>query len=167
MQKHQDSLGSKSHNSLVVQVSSAGFAGGNLAEILVNDLAVKCKMNENGHQRGLHVVVIDAETGEVETAQVFDTYQRGVGFDEFIETAIPEGRIIAAACKDECVTQLSTKAKHWFANMGSKEIWNLKRRQGFAFISKMEGSGEVSEARSEDESECVSASQVFKLDDAE
>ena len=133
----------------------------------MSDLAVKCKSNHNGHQRGLHVVVINAETGEVETAQVFDTYQTGVGFDEFIDTAIPEGRIIAAACKDECVTQLSTKAKHWFADMGSMEIWNLKRRQGFAFISKVKGVAEVSEARSEDESECVSASQVFKLDDIE
>ncbi len=39
-----------------------------------------------------------------------------------------------AACKDECISKMSDQGKLWFANMGSKEIWKLKFREGFAFI---------------------------------
>ena len=69
----------------------------------------------------------------VEAAKVFDTYKTSDAFDEFISKALPEGRIIAAACKDECVSKLSQKGKQWFANMGSKEIWNLGYREAFSF----------------------------------
>ena len=47
---------------------------------------------------------------------------------------MPNGHIVVAACKDDCVTNLSTAGKKWFFDMGSKEIWNLGYRQGFSFI---------------------------------
>ena len=67
-----------------VKVESAGFNGGNLAQITVNDITTCLQKNENGHKRGLHIVVINPMTGHVEQARVFDTYQSSDLFDNFI-----------------------------------------------------------------------------------
>ena len=45
---------------LVVSASSGGYDGGKFAEITVNDAAVALEANENGHDRGLHMVLINA-----------------------------------------------------------------------------------------------------------
>ena len=90
--------------------------------------------NESGHYRGLHVVVINPNTGKVDFKNVFDTNQSSEALETFIDTGITEGFIIVAACKDDCVTNMSDKVVQWFADMGSKEIYDLKYRQGFAFI---------------------------------
>ena len=58
--------------------------------------------NENGHYWGLHIVQIDPQNGVVENAKVFDTYDSSKYFDEFIQINKEKGRIIIAACKDEC-----------------------------------------------------------------
>ena len=84
---------------------------------------VEVAKNENGQNRGLHVVVINPFNGNVESAQAYDTYETSASLDNFLNTsAIPEGYIIVAACKDDCATNLSVNAKMWFANMGSHEI---------------------------------------------
>ena len=67
--------------------------------------------NDHGHFRGLHMVVINPTNGKIETAKVFDTYITSEGIDDFITREMPEGWIVVAACKDECVTQLSQRAK--------------------------------------------------------
>ena len=41
--------------------------------------------NENGHYRGLHVVIFNPVNGNIETAKVFDTYKSSKAFDLFIE----------------------------------------------------------------------------------
>ena len=51
-----------------------------------------------------------------------------------IDNGIPEGYIVIAACKDECVTKMSIKTKLWFGSMGSSLIWELGYREGFTFI---------------------------------
>ena len=79
-------------------------------------------MNENGHYRGLHIVIINASNGLVELSQVFDTYKSYRKFDTFTSNDIPSGYIIVAACRDECVKNLSKKGKDWFKKHGSKEI---------------------------------------------
>ena len=63
--------------------------------------------NEEGHYRGLHIVIINPKTGIVENAKVFDTYKSSDEFDDFISSGIPYGYIIVAACKDECSRRLS------------------------------------------------------------
>ena len=83
------------------------------------------------------MVVINPFNGKTEYAKVFDTFKSGYDFDKFIDKGIPDGYVIAAACKDECRTNLSMKAKVWFAKMGSEEIMNLKYREGFAFVGIM------------------------------
>ena len=96
---------------VVIQASSSGFHGLNLAKITVNDNPVVIGKNENDNDRGLHIAVINPCNGEVESAECFDTYKSSVKLDAFIAKALPEGHIVVAACKDECFTQLSEKAK--------------------------------------------------------
>lgn len=75
------------------------------------------------------MAIINPVTGKAELAKVFDTYKSSTAFDSFITRAdIPKGHIIAAACKDDCITGLSAAARQWFAEMESKEISQLGYR---------------------------------------
>ena len=128
----------------------------------MNDVPVDVDVNEHDHYRGLHIVVIDPTDGSVEWATVFDTYESPEGFDGFIakDLHLKQGSIVAAACKDDCATKLSLRGRQWFANMGSKEIWNLGYRQGFAFIG-ISGREEVNEKRAIQTEDQVSVGQLF------
>ena len=90
-----------------IQARSAGFESGNFGVITINDVPVMTAKNENGHYRGLHIVVINPTNGKVEAAKVFDTYVSSDALDGFIDIGFPEGYIIAAACMDECQVNLS------------------------------------------------------------
>ena len=76
--------------------------------------------NENGHFRGLHIVIFDPFCSKIIKAQVFDTYLNSSRFNEFIKTPVPKGLIVIAACMDDCSMKLSPNAKKWFVNLGSK-----------------------------------------------
>lgn len=130
---------------IVVWASSAGFDGSNFAKITINEIPVQLEKNEHHHYRGLHIVAINHHNGSISLAKVFDTYKTSYGLQNAIES-IPDGTIVVAACKDECVTKLSKYCKEWFSGMGSQEIWNLQYRNAFAFIGRM-GRKEVSENR--------------------
>ena len=78
----------------------------------------------------------------------------------FIDLGVPPGNIILAACKDDCVTNLSQKAKLWFQSLGSKEINKLKYRQGFSFIG-VSGKEELIERRAIKLKETVSITRVY------
>lgn len=108
------------------------------------------------------MVVINCTNGKVVSAQVFDTYKSSDELDIFLLKEIPKGYIVIAACKDECVKHLSWNAKKWFTNMGSKEIWQLGERCGYAFVGV--SGAEVYEKRAETKEEQVSMSQIFKID---
>ena len=71
------------------------------------------------------------------TARVFDTYHSSKELDAFIKTKVPKDHIVVAACKDECVNNLSNTVKLWFTKMGSKDIMKVGYRKSFAFIGKM------------------------------
>ena len=58
----------------IVQAKSAGLYGGDRARIFINDQPVKVADNESGNQRGIHMVVINKDTGKVEKAQAYDTH---------------------------------------------------------------------------------------------
>ena len=91
--------------------------------------------NENNHDRGMHVVIVDSRNGDIVHAKIFDTYVSSKLFEEFIQALdIPKGYFVLAACKDECSTNLSDTVKSWFAEMGSNNIWNIAYRCSFAFI---------------------------------
>ena len=53
------------------------------------------------------MIIINTATGKVQSSKVFDTYKSSVLFDKFIKRTIPKGYIVIAACKDDCVTELS------------------------------------------------------------
>lgn len=104
-----------------IRAKSSGFDGSNLAEITIDDKPVTVHRSGQDNSRGLHLVIINPFTGIVEMAQVFDTYQDGACFADFIKWYdIPDGYIIVAACKDDCVSKLTDKGKEFFAKMGSK-----------------------------------------------
>lgn len=108
---------------LVIQATSGGFDAGNFAKITINDVDVEMPNNEHDHQRGLHIVVINPDDGEIMQKKVFDTYKTSTKFDEFIkEKSIQDGHIVVVACKDDCASSLSWDSYEWFADMGSKEI---------------------------------------------
>ena len=119
---------------MLIKAKSAGFDGGNLAEITINDKPIEIERNEHNHYRGLHIAIINPVNGNVETARAFDTYITSELLDQFIKAHVPEGYIVAAACKDECHAILSDKVKLWFSDMGSEQILNLGYREAFAFI---------------------------------
>ena len=89
---------------LVIQVSSSGFDGDCFAKITINDIPVDIGKNENNYYRGLHIAVIDPGTGKPKVAKSFDTYDSSASLEEFIASEkIPNGFIVAAACRDDCV----------------------------------------------------------------
>lgn len=163
--KPKSEPGKLSKKPMIVQATSAGFENGNCVEITIDEITVEMERNENNHDRGLHIVVINQTDGMVETAQVFDTYKTSVTFDAFISGAIPQGRIVVAACKDECITQLSDAGKTWFEEMGSTEIRKLEYRQGFAFIGIMGQNQEVNEKRETLKNRFVTVTQIFLVED--
>ena len=95
----------------------------------------------------------------MEWAKVFDTYETSYRLEAVIKE-LPEGYIVAAACKDECVSSMSSKVKNWFEGMGSEKITNLNYREGFAFVG-ISGRQQMNENKSADTSKTVQAIQVF------
>ena len=106
---------------------------------------VKMASFENPDLRGFHIVVMTPR-GSIIYAKVFDTYKSSDKFEAFIKMPIPDDYIVAAACKDEGATKLSEPVKQWFADMGSKQIYGLGYRQGFAFIGRT-GSDDATEKK--------------------
>ena len=43
----------------MVEVSSSGFDGSNFARIHIDDIQMYVQVNEEGHCRGIHIVVIN------------------------------------------------------------------------------------------------------------
>ena len=76
-------------------------------------------MNENGDCIGLSIVVFHPSNGKVLVAQVFLIGSNLDLFDTFIERDLPDGSIVAAACNNECIMNLSERAKQWFLSIGS------------------------------------------------
>ena len=83
------------------------------------------------------MVVINPQANfTVMISQVFDTYKLTEKLDLFIKgNYVEKGYIVVAACKDDCSTKLTTEHRNWFAEFGSKEIWNLDYRDGFVFVA--------------------------------
>ena len=72
--------------------------------------------NKYGHDKGLHIVIINQFNYRVLFSQVFETHIKSDSFDQFISNGIPIpfGYIVAAASKGDCITNMSSKGKNWF-----------------------------------------------------
>lgn len=110
--------------------------------------------------RGLQVVVINPQSGDVKLAMTFDTSTRGDRFDHFIQKDQPEGYVIAVACLDDCMNNLSEAGKRWFEKMGSKLIRKLGYRRAFAFLG-ISGRQEAFEKIGYNDVDRVQVTQVF------
>lgn len=93
-----------------------------MARITINDERVQLEENEDNTQRGLHIVLINPSNGKIDKAKIFDTYTTSIHFDAFTRLDFPDGYIVVAACKDDCVSNLSENGKQWFESMGSTQI---------------------------------------------
>ena len=60
------------------------------------------------------MVCINPADGKIELAVVFDTYITSDEIEKMISQDIPKGHIVVAACKDDCVKNMSAKVKTWF-----------------------------------------------------
>ena len=76
----------KNKGILVITATSAGYDAGNETKITINEEIVKLEPNSNGHFRGLHVIVVNPNDGNIEYAQVFDTYKSSDSLQEFINS---------------------------------------------------------------------------------
>lgn len=132
----------------VIQVQSAGKDAGDYASIKINEFQVKIKENSSHNLRGMHIVIVNPKTGIVLSARCFDTYSSSETLEGFINQ-VPKGLIVIAACKDDCAKSLSKKVKNWFGDMGSKDIWKIKYRTGFAFIGVTGRKSDIKEGRAE------------------
>ena len=124
----------KGPSTLMVTAESAGFKGGNYAKISLNDMPVFMPNNESGHDRGLHMVIVDAATGVIQDAQIFDTYKSSDSLSAWQSKEWTAGDIVVAACKDDCATNLTEECKEWFENLGSDEISDIGFRQAWVLI---------------------------------
>ena len=110
---------SENATNIVVQVQAARTS----ATITIDNepVVVSCP-NASNNYRGLHIVVINPHNGQVSNATVFDTYKSSATLEIFIKDKVPQGHIVVAASKDECVRKLSDSVKMWFMDMGSEEV---------------------------------------------
>ena len=69
---------------------------------------------------------------------------------------------MAAACRDDCITNMSEKGKKWFEDMGSLEIKELGYRQGFAFIGQF-GKQVCVERKAKYYKDKVFAAEIFEV----
>ena len=151
--------------SLVIQVSSSGFDAGNKASIVVNGDKIEVGENENGHLRGMHIVVLNGDNQKMVFGEAFDTYKSSESLEKWIVNFdMKQNFIVIAACKDEASMHLSEKVIKWFKELGSKNISELGYRYGFVFVG---GTGthkkEANEKISLDQSESVSLTQIFQI----
>ena len=93
---------------------------------------------------------------------MFDTRKTSYNLNSFIlkQGGSAKDKILAVACMDDCVTELSEEAKNWLGSMGSEEIWRLEYGCCFAFIGH---GGEGIEKRAREYAGRVSVSQIFRV----
>ena len=94
------------------------------------------QLNQSGHYRGLHIVVIDPIDGTVKLAKVFDTFESSEDLSSYLfgPSSPTAGSIVVATCKNECWRRFSDSCKRWFKKMGSTEIDNVEHKQAYVFI---------------------------------
>lgn len=117
-----------------IEVHSAGYEHGNYARVLVNEKEV-FTAKEAG--RGINLVALDFETHKLVYSAKYDTYGDGNASAKLVKDfkeKLPEFCIVVVGVKDEASNKLSKEAKGLFKELGSKQVSNLKFREGWAFI---------------------------------
>ncbi len=113
-----------------IVVRSAGSEIGDFAHIYINGTdAAK-------NSRGYNIVVINETMGNLESSMAFDTFaseSESARMAQFIH-AIPNGRIVAVAVRDEASRYLTPEAVDALRSIGAKEDLRGKFRWSHAII---------------------------------
>ena len=70
---------------MIIQATSQAEEDEVYVSITIDGEPIEVAPNEDGHYRGLHVVVLHPNTGKIETARVFDATISSEAFDTFID----------------------------------------------------------------------------------
>ena len=113
-----------------IVVRSAGSEVGDFAHIFVN--GVDAAQNA----RGYNIVVIDPQTGAVESSAAFDTFASAAESAQFAQFIgkIPNGSIVAVAVRDEASRDLTADAVDALRSIGAQEDLRGKWRWSHAII---------------------------------
>ena len=116
-----------------IDILSQGFVSGNKAHIKIDGTD---RLGKAG--RGINLVVMVG--GEIKSRS-YDTYGGKKHSDRLVKDLkeIPEGAVIIAAVRDEASRKLTPALKAAFAELGSKEIKNLRFREGWIFVAAKGG----------------------------
>jgi hypothetical protein len=109
---------------------SAGSEVGDFAHIYIN--GVDAAQNK----RGYNIVVIDLTSGKVESSEAYDTFasaEESVRMAHFIN-AIPNGKIVAVAVRDEASRNLTEEAVISLRSIGARLDLRGKFRWSYAII---------------------------------
>jgi len=120
-------------NTATISATSAAGEYGVLTHISRNGSVIPIK---GGYQRGLNVVVFEPATGKPLLAGSFDLFADASVADGFAQTieAIPDGKIIAIALKDDAFVNLSQAAKNACRAIGSRLIDHLEFRGAWSIV---------------------------------
>eukprot|EP00731_Ephydatia_muelleri_P000205 Em0001g205a len=97
--------------------------------------------------RGMHVIVLDQNTGRVISYKAFDTWGDGSSSAALVAhlSRIPAGRIVCFAVLDDGAVQLNSAARKAITALGSKEISSLAYRDMWTFVA-LKGGKAIGEA---------------------
>ncbi len=117
-----------------IQIDAAGFNFGDAAKIIVNGTVVDPGL----YGRGLNVAVLDQSSGALLSFQTYDTCQSPAAADAFAAAveALPVGRLVLVAVKDEAQDNLTNRAKLACQSLGSISIFDLAYRGSWALIGQ-------------------------------
>jgi hypothetical protein len=122
-----------------ITAESAGLRSDNYATITLNGTVVDIPYV--GHDRGMHVMVVNEVTGMIVHRQVFDTSAESGAFSsshQFVELiqALPEGRLVAIAIKEEAMAHMSDAAKQACESIGSALIQQVQPGNSWAIVGR-------------------------------
>ncbi|XP_070799598.1 protein FAM3B [Pituophis catenifer annectens] len=91
---------------------------------------------EGNAGRGINIAIVDYKTGKVVATSYFDMWEGEFSrpMIDFISKA-PQKSLIFMVTHDDGSTQLKEDSKKAIAELGSKEIQNLKFRSGWVFLA--------------------------------
>lgn len=86
--------------------------------------------------RGINIAIVDYGSGTVIRTEYFDMWEGAFSAPmmDFIKKA-PQKSLLLMVTHDDGSSRLKQDAKKTIADLGSKEIWNIKFRSSWAFIA--------------------------------
>ncbi|KAL8190488.1 UNVERIFIED_CONTAM: Protein fam3b, partial [Gekko kuhli] len=86
--------------------------------------------------RGINIAIVDYGTGKCMDAKHFDMWEGEFSRDmtDFIKKA-PQGSLLLMVTHDDGSTKLKENAKKAIAELGSKQIQNIRFRSSWVFIA--------------------------------